>query len=318
MHPKGILRDAAIAFFLTVPTFAAIHERSTATNWKRVATPADDTPITLKIGLREQNLDKLEALIYAVSTPGSSEYGKYMEGDQIEDLLRPSQLSEAAVTSWLEEAGIEDFSSDGRWVIFTTNVTIANGLLDTEFNYFEVNGVKKLRTNGYSVPDELGRFVDLIVPTTYFGVPSQMAPIIPRQDGLRTAPYANLSCTELVTPQCLHQMYNIPSNYTPSTGSESKLAFTNYLKQSVRANDLYMFEDAYGIPRQGFSVEFVNNGTQSQDIDYIEDTSTEANLDIQMLVGVAPGLEVTTYNVGGSAYVDSVYTYSYGANMTAI
>ena len=302
----GILRDAGIAFLLAIPTFAAIHERSTATNWKRVATPADDTPITLKIGLREQNLDQLEALIYAVSTPGSSEYGKYMEGNQIEDLLHPSQLSEAAVTSWLEEAGIEGFSSDGHWVIFTTNVTTANELLDTDSNYFEVNGVQKLRTNGYSVPNELGRFVDLIVPTTYFGQPSQMAPIIPRQIETRAAPYANVSCTEFVTPQCLYQMYNIPSNYTPSSGSQSKVAFTNYFNQSARANDLYMFEDAYGIPRQGFSVEFVNNGTQSQEMNIFEDTSGEANLDIQMLVGVAPGLEVISYNVGGSAYVEDV------------
>ena len=308
MYSKGILRDGGIAFLLAVPTFAGIHERSTATNWKRVATPADDTPITLKVGLREQNLDRLEALIYAVSTPGSAEYGKYMEGNEIEELLHPSQLSEAAVTSWLEEAGIEEFSSDGHWIIFTTNVTTANELLDTEFNYFEVNGVKKLRTNGYSVPDELGRFVDLIVPTTYFGQPAQMAPILPRQMGSGAAPYPNASCTELVTPQCLHRMYNIPSNYTPRTGSESKVAFTNYLEQSVRANDLYMFEDAYGIPRLGFSVEFVNNGTQNQEINVLEDTSTEANLDIQMLVGVAPGLEVTTYNVGGSAYVDPIKT----------
>ena len=311
------LSAAAIACLFSYPTLAAIHERSTATNWKQVATPSDDTSLTLKIGLREQNLDQLEALIYAVSTPGSSEYGRYMEGNQIEELLQPSELSNDAVTSWLQQAGIEQISSDGRWVTFQSDVGTVNRLLETRFNYYEVNGVQKLRTNAYSVPDELVRFVDLIVPTTYFGVSNSMAPVRalkPRQDAYDLATLANSTCSDLVTPDCLHKMYNIPANYTPSPDSQSKLAFANFLNQSARADDLYKFEDAFGIPRQGFAVEFINGGTQSQTIDY--ENRDEANLDLQMLMGIAHGLPITSYSTGGAAPIVTDNMYD-GSDLTS-
>lgn len=294
----------SITYLLSIPAFAAIHERSTARNWKQVATPSDDTPITLRIGLREQNLDQLEALIYAVSTPGSSEYGRYMEDNQLKELLQPSELSEMAVTAWLQENGIDRVSSDGYWITFTSDVSTVNKLLETQFNYYEVNGVKKLRTNAYSVPDELYRFVDLIVPTTYFGQTSPMVPIQkpalrPRQSAHDIAFLTNSTCSKAVTPKCLHEMYKIPANYTPSTNPQSKLAFANFLNQSARASDLYMYEDAFSIPRQGFNVEFINGGTQTQEID--DYNHQEANMDVQLLVGVAAGLNITSYNTGGAA-----------------
>ena len=318
MLSKLALSVAAITCLFNYLTLAAIHERSTATNWKHVATPADDTKITLKIGLREQNLDQLEALIYAVSTPGSSEYGRYMEGNQIEELLQPSELSNDAVTSWLQQAGIEQISSDGRWVTFQSDVSTVNYLLETQFNYYEVNGVRKLRTNAYSVPDELVRFVDLIVPTTYFGLTNSMAPVKtpvkPRQAASDLAAIANSTCSDLVTPDCLHKMYNIPANYKPSLDSQSKLAFGNFLNQSARVDDLYKFEDAFGLPRQGFSVEFINGGTQSQSIDY--ENRDEANLDIQMLTGIAHGLSITSYSTGGAAPIVTDNMYD-GSDLTS-
>ena len=313
------LRAMAIACLLSIPTLAAIHERSTAKNWKQVATPSDDTPITLRIGLREQNLDQLESLIYAVSTPGSSEYGKYMEDNQLKELLQPSELSEMAVTAWLQENGIERISSDGYWITFTSDVSTVNQLLETRFNYYEVNGVQKMRTNAYSVPDELYRFVDLIVPTTYFGLTTPMAPIQkqalkPRQSASDLAFLANSTCTKAVTPKCLHEMYNIPANYTPSANSQSKLAFSNFLNQSARASDLYMYEDAFSIPRQGFNVEFINGGTQTQEVDDIN--HQEANMDVQLLVGVAAGLNITSYNTGGHAPIVTDNLYN-GTDLTS-
>ena len=94
-------------------------------------------------------------------------------------------------------------------------------------------------------------------------------------------------------------MYNIPADYRPQTGSQSRLAFANFLGQSVRAADLYNFEDSFSIPRQGFSVEFINGGTQSQNIS--RNDHIETNIDVQMLTGVAPGLDITSYNSGGGA-----------------
>ena len=275
------------------PALGVVHEQLAAlpNGWSQVATPDDASAIILQIGLQEQNLDQLEPMLYAVSTPGSAKYGDYMEADAVKALLQPSGDSEKAVLDWLKKAGVNTVYSDGTWVNFATTIATANKLLDTQFNYYTSEGITKLRTTEYSVPDNLKQHIDLISPTTFFGKTKAQAPTIsgiaPRQ--------VDASCATLITPQCLKQLYNV--NYTPDPKSGSKIAFGSFLNQSARTADLQQFETTYKIPQQGFSVELINGGTNDQSISA---NHGEANLDIEYIIGVSHPLPVISYITGGS------------------
>lgn len=285
-----------LCFLRTLPAFGAVHEQLATTpyGWTRVATPDDSSTIILQIGLQEQNLDQLESLLYAVSTPGSTQYGDYMEANDVKSLLQPSSEANSAVLAWLKQAGVDTVYSDGTWVNFATTVATANRLLNTQFNYYDSEGITKLRTTQYSVPDELTQHIDLVTPTTFFGKPKAQAPTVVGRDRVE-AHRVDASCALLITPRCLKQLYSI--NYTPDPKSGSRIAFGSFLNQSARAQDLRLFETTYKIPHQSFSVELVNGGVNDQSI---SSNHAEANLDIEYIVGVSHPLPVLSYITGGS------------------
>ena len=279
-----------------LPALGAIHEQLAATPsaWIHVATPDDSSTIILQIGLQEQNLDQLESLIYDVSTPGSAKYGDYMEADDVKKLLQPSSEANDAVLAWLKQAGVTTVYSDGTWVNFATSIATANKLLNTQFNYYSSEGITKLRTTQYSVPDDLSQHIDIVTPTTFFGKTKAQAPTIASGHEI-AARQIDASCATLITPKCLKQLYNI--NYTPDPKSGSKIAFGSFLNQSARTSDLQQFETTYTIPQQSFSVELINGGINDQSI---SSNHGEADLDVEYIIGVAHPLPVISYITGGS------------------
>lgn len=184
--------------------------------------------------------------------------------------------------------------SDGTWVNFATTVATANRLLDTQFNYYKGEGIAKLRTTQYSVPDEQTQHIDLLIPTTFFGKTKAQAPTVVGHGRVKVR-QVDASCAFLITPQCLKQLYSI--NYTPDPKSGSRIGFGSFLNASARTQDLELFETAYNIPHQNFSVELVNGGVNDQSI---SSHHAEGNLDIEYAVGVSHPLPVFSYITGGS------------------
>ena len=297
MHTRAISFATAVCSILIIPSLAAVHESLAALphGWTHVGYPAEDSTIGLQIGLRQQNLDKLHSLIYEVSTPSHPSYGNHMEKEEVDALLKPGAGTEKAVTSWLKQAGVTMIHSDGHWVTFATDVGTANKLLNTKFAYYENQGVTKLRTKQYSVPDSLVPHIDLISPTTFFGKTSPQAPVISPEKAPLESRQIDASCRTSITPACLKQIYKI--NYTPTGKTNSTVAFGSFLNQSARTQDLSLFEQKYGIPSQGFSVQLINGGTNDQSI---SNRHGEANLDVQYIAGISHPLPIVSYITGGS------------------
>ena len=287
---------------LALPAFSAVHEQLTAlpATWTLASTPADDSTITLSVGLQQQNLDKLESLIYSVSTPGSASYGKYMAGDDLTAMLKPSDAANTAVMAWLAKAGVANVHSDGEWVTFATTTATANKLLNTQFNYYESEGVTKLRTTQYSIPDSLTEHIDFIHPTTFFGKTKSNIPVpVARQpESIESRQVSDLdaSCSTLITPKCLKELYNV-GTYTPSPSSGSEIAFGSFLNQSAQPASLTQFESINNIPKQGFSVVLINGGMNN-----VTDSGNhgEADLDVENIVGISHPLPITSFITGGS------------------
>ena len=305
------VQAVSLCLSLALPASAALHEQLAAvpTGWTQVGAPAENDTMILQIALAQQNLDQLDAKIMAVSTPGSDSYGQYMDGDDVAAMLAPLPDASSAVLAWLKGAGVTNAYSNGVNVNFSTTVQTANCLLNTTFRYFENSGVQKLRTTEYSIPENLQTHIDLITPTTYFGrtLPQVPAPkkehwareLVTRQFNGSTNSTTNrtvdASCTTLITPTCLKEIYNI--DYTPDPNSGSRIAFGSFLNQSARTQDLSLFQITQGIPQQGFSVELINGGVNDQTISV---NHGEADLDVEYISGISHPLPIVSYITGGS------------------
>ena len=282
---------------------AAIHDRLAIVphSWTVAGSPDLDQMMTLSIGLQQQNLHQIEPLLYAMSTPGHEDYGKHMTREEVTALLKPTDDANAAVLTWLKDAGVTKLTSDGEWVRFATTVGQANKLLDTNFMYYESDGVTKLRTLQYSIPDSLAQHIDLVTPTTYFGKTAAQAPVLHYSEDQIAARQVSASCSSSITPACLKQLYNV-GTYTPSATSGSKIGFGNFLNQTARTADLTSYESRNSIPSQGFTNVLINGGKDDQSVD---NNHGEANLDVQNIIGVSHPLPVTSYITAGSPYVPS-------------
>ncbi|PBP27632.1 hypothetical protein BUE80_DR001486, partial [Diplocarpon rosae] len=293
----------------------------------------ESTRITLTIGLAHQNLDQLEPKLMAVSNPSSLEYGKHLDFDEVNAMFAPTDAANEAVQSWLNDAGVSEVHSDGQWVVFATTVGTANTLLNTTFANYEKNGVSKLRTTQYSIPDHLADYVDLIYPTTYFGKTVAKAPVGYTHTSRGAAAAAAASkvasrgaasqvpvdsiCNMWITPRCLKQMYNVGA-YKPDAKSGSQIGFGSFLNQSALYSDLFQFEKYFGIPEQNFSVVLLHGAENDQDPTTTE--HGEANLDVQSIIGFTPTFPGTcpyVTSVGGTqavspeiAWVDSTGGFS--------
>jgi tripeptidyl-peptidase-1 len=280
--------------------------------WALTGTPSSTSELNLQIALKQQNVDLLESKLASVSTPGSSEYGKYLTADEVDSLFGASAASKEAVESWLKSEGVTKFTAVGDSVWFQTTVAKANKMLGTTFKtYTDASGASKLRTTEYSLPESLKSHVDLVSPTTYFGKTKAMRSIqateahslAPRALPAvcnTTIVYENVSVPAFL-PDCLKIIYNIGS-YMPEVSSGSEIAFGNFLNQSASFSDLALFEQYLGIPSQNFSVVLVNPADGATDLPQppLLANDGEANLDVQNIVSLSHPLPVTAYITAGS------------------
>ena len=105
-----------------------------------------------------------------------------------------------------------------------------------------------------------------------------------------------LSCNSTITPQCLLDLYHIPS--TKATQPSNNLGVVGFGDEWAEYSDLATFLAAYRPDLNGstFGFQSVIEGTNNQSTG---DGGFEASLDIQYTVGLASGVNVTYISVGG-------------------
>ncbi|KAJ8060713.1 hypothetical protein OCU04_011018 [Sclerotinia nivalis] len=296
MYPKTAICAGLLSQAL--PAYGAVMEKLAAvpSGWTAAETDSS-AAITLTVGLAMQNLDQLEAKLLAVSTPGNAEYGNHLDANEANALFAPSADASNAVTSWLASAGAQNIVSDGSTVTFAATIEKANSILNATFQTYTSNGVTKVRTTQYSVPDHVAEHIELISPTTYFGKTVANAPTkVAKKATSATKVTVDASCSTSITPKCIKELYNVGS-YTPSVSSGSRIGFGSFLNQSALYADLFQYESYFGIPSQNFSVTLINGATNDQNPATAQ--NGEANLDVQNIIGVAHPLPVQEFITGG-------------------
>lgn len=243
-----------------------------------------------------------------MSTPEHPNYGKHFQThEEMKRMLIPSEASVLAVTEWLEDAGITDIEQDSDWITFYTTVGTANDLLDANFQYYanSVKHVERLRTLEYSIPNSLVPHINLVTPTTRFGQMHVNRHTLHGKkkvadEKFRQAALSSTNdCDSAITPQCLQNLYSV-GDYTASPDIGNKVAFASYLEQYARYSDLALFEKnlAPWANGQNLTVIQYNGGLNSQNSSA---DSSEANLDLQYIVGVSSPVPVTEFSTAGRA-----------------
>ncbi|TQN73923.1 Tripeptidyl-peptidase sed4 [Colletotrichum shisoi] len=268
---------------------------------------ADDQQISLQIGIKLQNIEKLEPMLRDVSDPDSPNYAKYLTAAQVNDMFKPAEASVAAIQAWLAKENVSDvsYTDGGRFVNFATDIATANRVLGASFAYYDVQGAVKLRTKEYSVPDPMTEHVELVTPTTYFGgtkgdpaftnaeLPPMFAPLAGRQ--APPGPGATVNCSKVFSPPCFELAYNYGA-YQADPAAGSRVGFASFLNQSARQDDLTPFLTRFNLPEQKFTSVLVNGGQDHQDP---AGEVVEANLDSQVMAATVKTLPITQYLTGG-------------------
>jgi tripeptidyl-peptidase-1 len=167
------------------------------------------------------------------------------------------------------------------------------------------NGSKEivLRTLKYSLPDVLHGHVDMVQPTTFFGMRAMRSMISNQRDFddsiLETEAESAVSgCSgTTITPKCLSNLYSFTA---ASSYSNGLLGIAGFLEQWPIFSDLTTFMRSYQTQNnaaQTFTCTLVNGGTCPQDA---SGAGIEANLDVQYARSISESIPNVFYSVGGS------------------
>lgn len=293
---------------------AVSHAALASHGWAVARTPASQESITLQIGLTFQNTDRMISTLLDISNKKSKNYGKWLDRDEVNAIVQPSRQANEAVVTWLNSEGVSAVTSDGTVVTFKTTIETANRILNADFQGYERSGVAKIRTVGYSVPQDVAEHIDLVWPTTFFGKSQAFAPVhakfgdsveaanLEKREQAKTIKHKHTKqqkvakeCEKTISPACIKQLYNV-GNYTALASSGSKVGFGSFLNQTASKDDLRLFNDYFKLPQHSFTKIEVTKGAATPP----QPDSGEANLDAQNIVGVAYPLPVIEFLTGGS------------------
>ncbi len=255
--------------------------------------------------------------------------------------MKPSEDVLAGVTAWLEDFGFRSsnlaYSPAKDWVKFTATVGAIEALLDTTYFIYEhEDGSTLVRTEEWSLPIHLHRYVTAIQPTNSFA--RLHGRNKPRKEILRrgtnyvkaagdwpcpsptAAPDPPISVPDIapdpaavlavcnfssITPLCLRTLYGTIS-YTPQVPGENKMGLNNYLEEYSNRSDASIFLQTYRLEAAAAAYEFVevsiaggalDNGTNTAD--QAPNTGLEANLDTEYMLAMGWPTPLTTYSTGG-------------------
>lgn len=172
----------------------------------------------------------LWALTSIVSDPTHSRYGHHLSGDQVSELVKPSDETFQQVHDWLLNHNITEsqlrYSPAKDWIKVSLHVESIERLLDSEYSVFKhEDGVRIVRTPQWSLPFHLHEHIATIQPTNSFFQPRSQrstiktASIMSEQpnidfvtDATATTSSSSVCNSSAVTSLCLRTLYGLISS----------------------------------------------------------------------------------------------------------
>lgn len=252
--------------------------------WQLVRDAAADDTVTLTFALKQQNLEQLDKMFWAVSTPHSSLYGQHLTLNEVMDLVRPSFTTLKSVISWLAEHGVKECETVQTQDFLTCHmsVDIAEVMLQTKFSYYKhtEQSITILRASQeYSVAESVAEHLDFIgglhrVPNTARIHKQNVKEV----DSFRYG----------VHPDTLRKRYNISEHV--GTNTDNVQGTAQFLNQHFSPTDLkefmYFFGKSFPHLKEVTTVVGPNKGK----------AGLEANLDVQYMMSIGANISTTFWS----------------------
>eukprot|EP00040_Diaphanoeca_grandis_P027482 m.156566 g.156566 ORF g.156566 m.156566 type:complete len:663 (+) comp31005_c0_seq1:164-2152(+) len=242
--------------------------------WVKTGVPSQMESVKVVVSVQKQNLDTLFDFVSKVSTPGSPEYKNYLTADEANAMTAPRTEDVESVVAWLSAVGSPTVSNGV--VTVETVVAKAEQLFNTDFHMMaEIEGERTTTRAGE------------------YTIPSHIAPAVAGVFGLHGLPLprkavqerSNVGAPPAVTPKVLADTYGI-KGVKPAGDAKNRMAVAEFQGQFMNKSDLEVFFKMYlpDSPASDAEVYAFHGGSQNGE-------GIEAQLDIQFIMGVAPGVK---------------------------
>jgi tripeptidyl-peptidase-1 len=142
---------------------------------KKVQTDSS-TEIELVFAIQQKNLEEIEKILNDVSDPKSSNYGKHLTKQEVDELT-VNREGHALVLEYLNNINALIVSSNPNYITTTASASIWNNALSTTFYEYENINPNQLqlktvnRCEQYSLPENIIKQVSSVLNTVQFPVP---------------------------------------------------------------------------------------------------------------------------------------------------
>ena len=245
-------------------------------NWVRIGR-MDSGNVELLLAIKQSNLEWLEPKLWAVSYPNSPDYGKYMNFDEIAEVVHGKPESVDAVLKAFAAVGVKedqfDFTVGRDFAVVVAPVEAAEKLFSAEFYMYEHlkdPNYKIARSLSHDIPEILTKHLDFVSGISNFPRPNRIVPKTHSSKKIGT------------DPNSIARDYNI--SYVSSNPQNSQ-AVAGFLKQYFNPDDLSQFQERYNVPKNPIAKIEGENDPDNPGI--------EAELDVEYVT--ATGRNVTTW-----------------------
>ncbi len=282
---RAVLLCACLLSFLSL-TFAKPVGNG---DWIQLGKPSPHHQLVLTFAIKQTNPGWLDEKLKAVSYPHSSEYGKYMNFDEIARHVHGRPESVQAVKDALASVDVSpektDFTLGMDFAVASISVEAAEKLFLADFyvfQHFKESERTVVKSLGHTIPQSLEGHVDFISGLSEFPRPNLVQPKLSRS-------YSQPRVT--ITPSGINTDYNL-SDYT-STNPNNSQAIASFLKQYFAPDDLKTFQSDYNVPSNPISKVVGTNLPNEPGI--------EAELDVEYITAVGRGVPTWFVSISKTA-----------------
>lgn len=308
MAPLTAATSQCIVFvlLLAVPAPLATAAQVSATQraqrlgWVRVAEADGLVPpesrLQIRLALRRP-VARLAEAVAAVSAPTSPRFRQYLTIDELAEVVRPSAAHREAVDRWLEAAGCVDQvipAATADYLHLSLSVECAQTLFGVRmalFRHTDSGALVVRTTDVWAPPAAVADAISLV---------SGLDDFLPRRP--RDAPPAGQKARGQfkgmnVDPGVIRRECNISVKGGVPAGSPSQ-AVAEFEEAYFYMSDIGLFLHKYGLPASKPTV-FGPNHPNTGDLG-------EATLDVEYIMGVAPGVPTKVISIPSNAGFDLI------------
>ncbi|KAJ6782676.1 hypothetical protein PWT90_02438 [Aphanocladium album] len=213
------------------PLSYQIHgQRSTVGSHIKGRAVARSASISASIALKQNNVEKAEAILLDISDPDSPRYGQHLTSEEIVNLFAPEEKKIDHVKKWLVSSGVPgdsvQVSGSRGWIQFNTTAGQLGDMLQAEYHHYTARDSSEIEvgTDAYSLPEDISSLVEFVHPAT------SLAGLHRRDKSTKFKAFTSsndtidpdslTTCDLHLTPKCIAAMYGIPKGRLAQPGNE--------------------------------------------------------------------------------------------------